>query len=63
MLFLTYAAIFAKGKGIRNIVTGVGQADYSGYPDCRNEFIQSLNETLNFSMDFQFKIHTPLMEG
>jgi 7-cyano-7-deazaguanine synthase len=61
MLFLTYAAIFAKGKGIRNIVTGVGQADYSGYPDCRDEFIQSLNETLNLSMDFQFKIHTPLM--
>jgi 7-cyano-7-deazaguanine synthase len=61
MLFLTYAAIFAKGKGIRDIVTGVGQADYSGYPDCRNEFIHSLNETLNLSMEYQFKIHTPLM--
>jgi 7-cyano-7-deazaguanine synthase len=61
MLFLTYAAIFAKGRGIKNIVTGVGQADYSGYPDCRNDFIQSLNQTLNLSMDFQFKIHTPLM--
>ena len=61
MLFLTYAAIFAKSKGINDLVTGVGQADYSGYPDCRNEFIQSLNETLNLSMDYQFKIHTPLM--
>jgi 7-cyano-7-deazaguanine synthase len=61
MLFLTYAAVFAKGKGIRDIVTGVGQADYSGYPDCRNEFIESLNQTLNLAMDFQFKIHTPLM--
>jgi 7-cyano-7-deazaguanine synthase len=61
MLFLTYASIFAKGKGIRNIVTGVGQADYSGYPDCRNDFILSLNQTLNLSMDFQYKIHTPLM--
>lgn len=61
MLFLTYAAIFAKGKGIRNIVTGVGQADYSGYPDCRNDFILSLNQTLNLSLDFQYKIHTPLM--
>lgn len=61
MLFLTYAAIFAKGKGIKDIVTGVGQADYSGYPDCRNEFIESLNQTLNLAMDFQFKIHTPLM--
>lgn len=61
MLFLTYAAIFAKSKGIHNLVTGVGQADFSGYPDCRNEFILSLNETLNLSMDFQYKIHTPLM--
>ena len=37
MLFLTYAAIFAKANGIKNIITGVGQADYSGYPDCRND--------------------------
>jgi len=61
MLFLTYAAIFAKANGITNLITGVGQADYSGYPDCRNEFILSLNQTLNLSMDFEYKIHTPLM--
>ncbi len=61
MLFLTYAAIFAKANGIKNLVTGVGQSDYSGYPDCRNEFILSLNLTLNLSMDFDYHIHTPLM--
>lgn len=61
MLFLTFAAIFAKGKDIPNLVTGVGQADYSGYPDCRDEFIRSLNQTLNLSMDYPFTIHTPLM--
>lgn len=61
MLFLTFAAIFAKGKDIPNLVTGVGQADYSGYPDCRDEFIRSLNQTLNLSMDYDFTIHTPLM--
>jgi 7-cyano-7-deazaguanine synthase len=61
MLFLTFAAIFAKGRDIPNLVTGVGQADYSGYPDCREEFILSLNQTLNLSMDYNFKIHTPLM--
>jgi 7-cyano-7-deazaguanine synthase len=61
MLFLTYAAIFAKANGIDNLVTGVGQADYSGYPDCRNEFILSLNQTLNLSMDTSYRIHTPLM--
>ena len=61
MLFLTYAAIFAKTKGIGHLITGVGQADFSGYPDCRNDFISSLNQTLNLSMDFQYTIHTPLM--
>jgi len=61
MLFLTYAAVFAKANGISDIITGVGQADYSGYPDCRNEFILSLNQTLNLSMDFGYHLHTPLM--
>lgn len=61
MLFLTFAAIFAKGKDIPNLVTGVGQADYSGYPDCRDAFIRSLNQTLNLSMDYPFTLHTPLM--
>jgi 7-cyano-7-deazaguanine synthase len=61
MLFLTYAAIFAKSNNISHLVTGVGQADFSGYPDCRNDFIVSLNQTLNLSMDYEFTIHTPLM--
>ena len=61
MLFLTYAAIFAKANGISDLITGVGQADYSGYPDCRNEFILALNQTLNLSMDYEYHIHTPLM--
>lgn len=61
MLFLTYAAIFTKANHIHHLVTGVGQADFSGYPDCRNDFIVSLNQTLNLSMDFEYSIHTPLM--
>ncbi len=61
MLFLTYSAVYAKSKDIRHLVTGVGQADYSGYPDCRDEFIRSLNQTLNLSMDYSYEIHTPLM--
>lgn len=61
MLFLTFAAIMAKTKGIRHLVTGVCETDFSGYPDCRNVFIQSLNVTLNLSMDYQYVIHTPLM--
>lgn len=61
MLFLTYAAVFAKSKNIHHLITGVGQADYSGYPDCRDEFIRSLNQTLNLSMDYSYEIHTPFM--
>ena len=34
MVFLTFAAILARGKGIYHLVTGVSEADYSGYPDC-----------------------------
>jgi len=61
MLFLTFAAIFAKQNGVNYIVTGVSQSDFSGYPDCRDIFIKSLNVTLNLAMDYQFLIHTPLM--
>lgn len=61
MVFLTFAAILARGKGIHHLVTGVSEADYSGYPDCRDTFIRSLNVTLNLAMDDQFVLHTPLM--
>lgn len=61
LLFLTFAAIYAKSKGIRNLVTGVSQTDYSGYPDCRENFILSANTSLNLAMDYEFVIHTPLM--
>jgi 7-cyano-7-deazaguanine synthase len=61
MLFLTFAAILARSHDIRHIVTGVSEADYSGYPDCRDTFVRSLNVTLNLAMDEQFVIHTPLM--
>jgi 7-cyano-7-deazaguanine synthase len=61
MIFLTFAAIYAKQRGIRNIITGVCETDFSGYPDCRDVFVKSLNVTLNLSMNYDFVIHTPLM--
>lgn len=61
MIFLTTAAIYAKQKGIKDLVTGVCQTDYSGYPDCREEFIESIEKTLQLAMEYPFKIHTPLM--
>lgn len=61
MFFLSIAAVYAREHGISHIVTGVSQTDFSGYPDCRDAFIKSLNVTLNLAMDEQFVIHTPLM--
>ncbi len=61
LLFLTFAAVIARSHGIRHIVTGVSEADYSGYPDCRDTFIMSANASINLAMDEHFHIHTPLM--
>ena len=61
MVFLTFAAILAKVKGARHIVTGVCETDFSGYPDCRDVFIKSMNVTLNLAMDYPFNLKTPLM--
>lgn len=61
MFFLSIAAVYARNIGIYDLVTGVSQTDFSGYPDCRDSFIKSLNVTLNLAMDEQFRVHTPLM--
>ncbi|WP_345242857.1 7-cyano-7-deazaguanine synthase QueC [Pontibacillus salipaludis] len=61
LLFLSFASIMGKQIGAQHIVTGVCETDFSGYPDCRDVFIKSLNVTLNLSMDDQFVVHTPLM--
>ena len=61
LLFLSFAGVLANQIGARHIITGVCETDFSGYPDCRDAFIKSLNVTLNLSMDKHFVIHTPLM--
>lgn len=60
-LFLSFAAVMAKQLGMHHIVTGVCETDFSGYPDCRDQFVKSLNVTLNLAMDYPFVIDTPLM--
>lgn len=61
LLFLSFAGVLARQIDAKHIVTGVCETDFSGYPDCRDIFIKSLNVTLNLSMDYPFIIHTPLM--
>jgi 7-cyano-7-deazaguanine synthase len=61
IIFLTYAAAYAYQRGITELVTGVAQTDYSGYPDCRETTISSLQQTLRLGMESEVTIHTPLM--
>ena len=61
LIFLTYAAAFAYRLGIRHLVTGVAQTDYSGYPDCREDTMAALQATLRLGMESDVIIHTPLM--
>lgn len=61
LLFLSFAGILASQVGAKHIITGVCETDFSGYPDCRDSFVKSLNVTLNLAMDDTFVLHTPLM--
>ncbi|RAI80499.1 7-cyano-7-deazaguanine synthase QueC [Macrococcoides goetzii] len=61
LLFMSFAAALAYQIEAKHIITGVCETDFSGYPDCRDNFIKSLNVTINLSMDVNFEIHTPLM--
>nr|MDO8083829.1 7-cyano-7-deazaguanine synthase QueC [Candidatus Sigynarchaeum springense] len=66
-IFLTYAAALAESKGIQDIFIGVNVLDYSGYPDCRPKYIESIEQTLNLGSKYiddparKFKIHVPLI--
>lgn len=61
LIFLTFAAAFAYQRSIAHLVTGVAQTDYSGYPDCREETMISLQAAIQKGMESDIQIHTPLM--
>jgi len=61
LIFLTFAAAYAYQRGIRHLVIGVAQTDYSGYPDCREGTITALQHALRLGMESDVTIHTPLM--
>lgn len=60
-LFAWLTSIFASTHNINNIVLGVCQTDFSGYIDCRDMFIKSLQTAINLGVDDKIIIHTPLM--
>ncbi len=61
VFFMTSAAATAYFMGIKDLICGVCQTDYSGYPDCRNEFVKSMNTSLSLASQRPLEIHTPLM--
>lgn len=61
ILFLTLAGIYAYQLGAETVITGVCETDFSGYPDCRNEFIKTMNSALELGMEYKLNIKTPLM--
>ncbi len=61
LIFFTFAAAVASRRGIRHLVGGMCETDYSGYPDCRDDTLKALQVTLNLGMDARFVLHTPLM--
>ncbi len=61
LVFLTFAAAVAYRRGLGNIVGGMCETDYSGYPDCRDETIKAMQNVLRLGMDTSVEIHTPLM--
>ena len=61
LVFLTLAAALAYRSGLKHIVTGVCETDYSGYPDCRDNTIKAMQVAVGLGTEAQFVFHTPLM--
>ncbi|WP_420566406.1 7-cyano-7-deazaguanine synthase QueC [Thalassobaculum sp.] len=61
LLFFTTAAAVAYRRGIKHLVGGMCETDYSGYPDCRDDTLKALQVTLTLGMDRRYVVHTPLM--
>ena len=59
--FLMAAAVWAKALGATDVYTGVSQADFSGYPDCRAVFIRAEQKAIRLALDFPIRIVTPFM--
>jgi 7-cyano-7-deazaguanine synthase len=61
IVFLSFAAAIAYRRGLRHLVAGMCETDYSGYPDCRDDTLKALQVALNLGMERRFVLHTPLM--
>ena len=62
LIFLTYAAAVADRRGLAHLVGGMCETDFSGYPDCRRQTMDAMEQALRLGMDRPFVIDTPLMK-
>jgi len=60
-MFLTIAHAYAQKQGLEHIITGINQTDYSGYPDCREPFVKSLEQSLNMGSESNIEFKYPLI--
>jgi 7-cyano-7-deazaguanine synthase len=61
LIFLSFAGAVAYRRGAKHLVAGMCETDYSGYPDCRDETIKTMQKALSLGMDRELAVHTPLM--
>ncbi|SFN36906.1 preQ(0) biosynthesis protein QueC [Izhakiella capsodis] len=61
ILFLTLSSIYAYQVDAEAVITGVCETDFSGYPDCRDEFVKALNHAVKLGMARTIRFETPLM--
>ena len=61
LVFFTFAAIVAYQRGLKHVVGGMCETDFSGYPDCRDDAIKALQAAINLGMDARLALETPLM--
>ena len=61
LIFFTFAAALAYRRGLRTMIGGMCETDYSGYPDCRHDTLQSQARTLSLGLATPYEIVTPLM--
>lgn len=61
LIFLSFAGALAYRRGIRHLVAGVCETDFSGYPDCRDDTIKAMQVALTLGLDRRLTVHTPLM--
>jgi 7-cyano-7-deazaguanine synthase len=61
LIFLSFAGALAYARGVRHLVAGMCETDYSGYPDCRDDTMKAMQVALGLGLDRRVTIHTPLM--